>query len=36
MFDRAQAMTLTEIDDAFARAVQWQREQQDARPARRG
>jgi hypothetical protein len=23
MFDRAQEMTLPEIDDAFARAVEW-------------
>jgi hypothetical protein len=30
-FDKAQAMTLTEIDETFERAVAWQREQQDAR-----
>jgi hypothetical protein len=33
-FDKAQAMSLTEIDEAFARAVAWQREAQDSRPAR--
>jgi hypothetical protein len=26
MFDRAQEMTLTQIDDAFARAVEWHNE----------
>ena len=29
MFDVAQAMTLSEIDEAFARAVAWQREAQE-------
>jgi hypothetical protein len=35
MFDRAQAMTLSEIDEAFARAVEWRRDL-DARSPRRG
>ena len=26
MFDKAQDMTLLEIDDAFARAVEWQQD----------
>jgi hypothetical protein len=26
MYDKAQDMTLTEIDEAFARAVEWQNE----------
>jgi hypothetical protein len=30
-FDKAQAMTLAEIDDAFDRAVAWSREAQDTR-----
>jgi hypothetical protein len=29
MFDVAQKMTLNEIDEAFARAVAWQREAQE-------
>lgn len=31
MFDVAQKMTLTELDEAFERAVAWNRDQQDAR-----